>query len=140
MARNTRHDHDPAELGELERSILLIVWRKGTVTAEQVREELERPLKDSTIRTVLRRLEEKGYLAHSVEERTFLYRPAETRQRVAGRAVKRIVDWFCEGSVEALLVGMVDSKVLDRGELQRLAERIAAVKESTKSRDKEGKR
>jgi BlaI family penicillinase repressor len=46
---------------------------------------------------------------------------------VAGRAVKRIVDWFCEGSVEALLVGLVDSKVLDRAELQRLAERIAAA-------------
>jgi len=118
-------------LGELERSILLIVWQLGTVTAEQVREELGRPLKDSTIRTVLRRLEEKGYLAHSVENRTFLYRPAESRQRVAGRAVKRIVDWFCDGSVEALLVGMVDSKVLGRVELQRLAARIAAAESST---------
>jgi predicted transcriptional regulator len=121
MASNT---HDPAELGELERDILSIVWRLGTVTAEQAREELDRPLKDSTIRTVLRRLEEKGYLVHSVEDRTFIYRPAESRQRVAGRAAKRIVDWFCEGSVEELLVGMVDSKVLDRAELQQLATRI----------------
>jgi BlaI family transcriptional regulator, penicillinase repressor len=126
-AHDPKHDtgHDPAELGELERSILSIIWRLGSVTAEQTREELDRPLKDSTIRTVLRRLEEKGYLAHVVENRTFLYRPAESRQRVAGRAAKRIVDWFCEGSVEALLVGMVDSKVLDRAELQRLATRIA---------------
>jgi predicted transcriptional regulator len=130
MVSNTTPDHDPAELGELERSILLIVWRIGDVTAEQVREELGRPLKDSTIRTVLRRLEEKGYLAHSVENRTFLYRPAESRQRVAGRAVKRIVDWFCEGSVEALLVGMVDSKVLDRAELQRLADHIALAQKT----------
>ncbi len=130
MVRNTRPDHDPSELGELERSILLTIWRKGTLTAEQVREELGRPLKDSTIRTVLRRLEEKGYLAHTLEDRTFIYRPAESRQRVAGRAVKRIVDWFCAGSVEALLVGMVDSKVLGRDELQRLAERIAAAQES----------
>jgi predicted transcriptional regulator len=129
MASNTHSAHDPAELGELERDILSIVWRLGAVTAEQVREELDRPLKDSTVRTVLRRLEEKGYLAHSVENRTFLYRPAESRQRVAGRAVKRIVDWFCEGSVEALLVGMVDSKVLDRAELQRLAARIAEVRQ-----------
>jgi predicted transcriptional regulator len=130
MKRNTPAGHDPAELGELERGILLIVWRNAQITAEQVREELDRPLKDSTIRTVLRRLEEKGYVTHSVENRTFVYCPAESRQRVAGRAVKRIVDWFCEGSVEALLVGMVDSKVLDRGELQRLAERIAATRKS----------
>jgi predicted transcriptional regulator len=131
MARNTQIVHDPSELGELERGILSVIWRTPGVTAEQVREELRRPLKDSTIRTVLRRLEEKGYLAHSVENRTFVYRPAESRQRVAGRAAKRIVDWFCEGSVEALLVGLVDSKVLDRAELQRLAQRIAAAQEKT---------
>jgi BlaI family transcriptional regulator, penicillinase repressor len=131
-----RPGHDPAELGELERAILSIVWRLGSASAELVREELERPLKDSTVRTVLRRLEEKGYLAHSVDNRTFLYRPSESRQRVAGRAVKRIVDWFCEGSVEALLVGMVDSKVLDRAELQRLAARIAAAQKSTGKSEK----
>jgi BlaI family penicillinase repressor len=131
MTSHTQPDHDPAELGELEREILSIVWRMGEATAEQAREELGRPLKDSTVRTVLRRLEEKGYLAHSLENRTFVYRPAESRQRVAGRAVQRIVDWFCEGSVEALLVGMVDSKVLDRAELQRLAERIAAAQRSS---------
>ena len=111
----------------------------GTVTAEQVREGLDRPLKDSTVRTVLRRLEEKGYLAHTVEDRTFLYRPAQSRQRVAGRAAKRIVDWFCEGSVEALLVGLVDSKVLDRAELQRLAARIAEAQKSTAARKGEEK-
>jgi BlaI family transcriptional regulator, penicillinase repressor len=135
MASHTQSGHDPAELGELERNILSIVWRLDSASAEQVREELDRPLKDSTVRTVLRRLEEKGYLAHSIDNRTFLYRPAESRQRVAGRAVKRIVDWFCEGSVETLLVGMVDSKVLDRSELQRLAKRVAAVREQDKRKN-----
>jgi predicted transcriptional regulator len=136
MTRNTHSVHDPAELGELEREVLSIVWRLSTVTAEQVREELARPLKDSTVRTVLRRLEEKGYLAHSVENRTFLYRPAESRQRVAARAAKRIVDWFCEGSMEALLVGLVDQKVLDRGELERLAQRIAEAQNQSSATKK----
>lgn len=143
MVSNTQLEHDPAELGELEREILSIVWRLGMVTAEQTREELNKALKDSTVRTVLRRLEEKGYLAHSVEDRTFFYRPSESRQKVAGRAVQRIVDWFCEGSVEALLVGMVDSKVLDRAELQRLADRIAAAQKERggdTQRKQEGKR
>ena len=131
MVSNTTLSHDPAELGELERSILELVWKSSIVSAEQVREQLDasgRPLKESTIRTVLRRLEEKGYLAHATENRTFLYRPAESRQAVAGRAAKRIVDWFCAGSVEDLLVGMVDSAVLDSDELQRLAARIASSK------------
>jgi predicted transcriptional regulator len=131
--------HDPSELGELERSVLQMLWQHGTLSAERVREELDqqdRPLKDSTIRTVLRRLEEKGYLKHTLENRTFLYSPAEAAPMVAGRAVKRILEWFCEGSVERLLVGMVDSSVLDRKELQRLAERIAAAKSEGKSDSK----
>lgn len=129
MARNTKSAHDPGELGALERELLSIVWRRGTTTADEVRAELDRPLKDSTIRTVLRRLEEKGYLAHAVDNRTFVYRPAESPQKVAGRAVQRIVDWFCAGSVEELLVGMVDSKVISRSDLERLARRIAAAKQ-----------
>ena len=137
MKSNTISAHEPAGLGELERDVLVIVWRHGFVTADQVREDLDRPLKDSTVRTVLRRLEEKGYLAHSIDDRTFVYRPAQSRQRVAGRAVKRIVDWFCEGSVETLLVGLVDSKVLDRIELQRLADRITALQMAAPTAQKE---
>jgi BlaI family transcriptional regulator, penicillinase repressor len=136
MTSNTTQSHDPGELGELERAVLELIWEHGVQSADQVREHLVtqgRPLKESTIRTVLRRLEDKGYLCHSIESRTFLYRPAASRQAVAGRAVQRIVDWFCEGSVETLLAGMVDSAVLDRKELQRLAERIAASKKGKKS-------
>jgi predicted transcriptional regulator len=138
MSRNTTPSSDLADLGELERDVLLIIWRRGPVTADQVREALDRPLKDSTVRTILRRLEEKGYLVHTVDDRTFIYRPAESRQRVAGRAAKRIIDWFCEGSVETMLVGMVDSKVLDRSELQRLADYIAAAQQADSSTEKEG--
>jgi BlaI family penicillinase repressor len=128
--------HDPSELGELERSVLQLMWQHGTLSAEQVREELDqqdRPLKDSTVRTVLRRLEEKGYLTHVLENRTFLYSPAEPAPMVAGRAVKRILEWFCDGSVEQLLVGMVDSSVLDGKELKRLAERIAAAQNKSQT-------
>lgn len=134
MVSSTEASHDPAELGELERSILLVVWRRGSVTSDQVREELDRPLKSSTVRTVLRRLEEKGYLAHRIDDRAFIYRPVQSQQRVAGRAVKRIVDWFCEGSVEALLVGMVDSRMVGHRELQRLAERITAAQKNRSNR------
>ena len=140
MERNTTDGHDPSDLGELEREIMQFLWQRGSMTAEEVREQIARPLKDSTIRTVLRRLEEKGYLTHSVENRTFIYQPTEARQVVAGRAVKRIVDWFCDGSVENLLVGMVDSQVLGRKELQRLAERIAAAKTKRLNNDLQEKK
>jgi predicted transcriptional regulator len=125
---STTEQGDPAALGELERQVLELVWRHAPCTAEDVRAKLDRPLRESTVRTVLHRLEEKGFLTHTIENRTFLYRAAEARGRVAAKAVERIVDWFCNGSMEELLTGMVDSAVLDRKELQRLAAKIAKAK------------
>jgi BlaI family transcriptional regulator, penicillinase repressor len=129
-----------AELGELERDVMKIVWTHDSVTAEAVREKLDRGLKEATIRTVLRRLEDKGLVTHEVDNRTFVYTAAEARERVAARAVKRIVDWFCDGSVDEVLVGMVDSDMLDKAQLDRLAERIEQAKQGKKgtTRSKKG--
>ena len=77
-----------ADLGELEREVMQLVWSSGEVTAETVREKLARKPKESTVRTVLRRLEEKNYVTHTVSGRTFVFRAAAHRQVVAARAVK----------------------------------------------------
>ena len=121
------HDSLP-ELGELEREVMQLVWAHGPVTAEAVRERLSRPLKESTVRTVLRRLEEKGYTTHTVDGRTYVYQAAEERGKVAAKAVQRIVDWFCNGSVEEVLVGMVDRAMLDQKQLRALADQVARAK------------
>ena len=113
-----------ANLGDLQREIVQVVWANAPVTAETVREKLSRPLKESTVRTVLRRLEEKGYITHTVEGRTYVYDAAEPRGRVAAKAVQRIVDWICNGSVEEALVGMVDSNMVDRKQLRMLLDRM----------------
>lgn len=117
-----------SELGELERQVLQIVWAAGDITADQVRQAVDRPLKESTVRTVLTRLERKGYLTHAVEQRTFIYRAARPRGQVAARAVKRIADWFCSGSLDDVLVGMVEAKLLNQRDLQRIVERVAKEK------------
>jgi BlaI family transcriptional regulator, penicillinase repressor len=119
---------DQPNLGRIERQALLLIWRFGNATAEIVRANLARPLKESTVRTVLRRLEQKGYITHTVVKRTYVYRAAAPRQQVTARAVKRIVDWFCNGSVEELLVCMVDTAVLDRKQLIELAGKITKQK------------
>ncbi|HKV40612.1 MAG TPA: BlaI/MecI/CopY family transcriptional regulator [Blastocatellia bacterium] len=118
-------------LGQLEQLVMDYVWSNGSATAEACRESLagQWAMKDSTVRTIFRRLEEKGYVAHEVEGRTYIYKPVEGRQNVAARAVKQIIDRFCGGSVEQLLAGMVDNNVLDRAQLERLAARIAKRKE-----------
>src|SRR5688500_9629426 len=110
-----------------------IAWSHDVVSAEMVREQVGRGLKEATVRTVLRRLEDKGLVKHEVENRTFMYSAVEPRAQVAARAVKRIVDWFCDGSVDEVLVGMVDADMLDKAQLDRLMERVQQAKQSKKS-------
>ena len=95
------------DLGELENEVMQVVWSKQPVTAEAVREQLERRLRESTVRTVLRRLEGKGYVTHTVEGRTYVYRATHPRAWVAAKAVERFVNWFCNGSVDGLTVGVL---------------------------------
>ena len=116
------------DLGELEHEVMQLVWSKGPITAENVREHLKRPLKESTVRTVLRRLEDKGFVTHTVEGRTFHFKAAEKRGAVAAKAVQRIVNWFCNGSLEEVLVGMVDNAALDPKQLQVLSDKIAKTR------------
>jgi BlaI family penicillinase repressor len=116
------------DLGDLEREVMQLVWEHAPVTAEAVRERLERPLKESTVRTVLRRLEDKGYVTHTVDGRTYVYQAVAPRGRVAANAVQRIVDWFCNGSIEEVLVGMVDASMLDQRQLRLLADKVAKAK------------
>jgi BlaI family penicillinase repressor len=117
--------HNVSDLGDLEREVLQLVWKTGPCTADSVQKALSRPLKESTVRTVLKRLEAKGHLTHHVDQRTFVYEASVTRGGEAARAVKRIVDRFCSGSLEEVLVGLVDARFLDRRELQRLARKIS---------------
>lgn len=121
-------DDSLPDLGDLEREVMQLVWADGPITAEAVREQLSRKLKESTVRTVLRRLEEKGYTTHTVDGRTYVYQAAQPRGEVAAKAVKRIVDWFCNGSVEEVLVGMVDNDMLDQKQLRSLADQVAKAR------------
>ncbi|HKF51670.1 MAG TPA: BlaI/MecI/CopY family transcriptional regulator [Candidatus Acidoferrales bacterium] len=129
----------PKNLGDVEQVVMDHVWSHGPCTSEECREALTdaRPMKESTIRTVLRRLEEKGYVAHELSGRTFIYRAAEARQNVAVRAVKNIIDRFCGGSAEELVIGLVDNEVLDAKRLEQLTRMISQAAQSAKG--KEGK-
>ena len=121
-------DDRAPDLGELEREVMQLVWAAGPITAETIRERLARGPKESTVRTVLRRLEEKGYTTHTVDGRTYVYQAAEARARVAAKAVQRVVDWFCNGSLEEVLVGMVDTAMLDQKQVRMLADKVAKSK------------
>jgi BlaI family transcriptional regulator, penicillinase repressor len=122
-------------LSGLEQLVMDYVWSQAGCTAEDCREALaadSRELKESTVRTLLHRLERKGYVTHDVDGRTYVYRACQPRQSVAAQAVKQIADRFFGGSMEQLLVGMVDNEVVDRAELERMVRKIAAKKKERK--------
>ena len=120
----------PKSLGAAEHAVMDYVWSHPGATADQCREALRAswPMKESTMRTVLRRLEHKGYVTHTVDGRTFLYSAAEAPVAVATRAVRQLIDRLCGGSAEALVLGMVDDAVISPKQLERLARTISEHK------------
>src|SRR5579863_5771055 len=114
----------PKRLSELEHLVMDVLWARAESTAEDVREALanRHPMKDSTSRTILKRLEEKGYVKRHVEGRTNVYLVSEPSRSLAVTAVQQIIERLCGGSVEQLIVGRVYRELLDEGELRRLAD------------------
>ena len=115
-------------LGALEQQVMEFLWKHSPATTDEVRTAVGkgRPLTDSTIRTVLRRLEAKQYVKHEMDGRQFLYSSVREPRKVAAEHVKNVIKRFCRGSLEELLTGLVDHRVVDSGELKRLAARIEA--------------
>jgi len=128
-------------LSALESAAMQVICMKQRATGDEVRTALaaRQELKDSTIRTVLRRLEEKGYVEHDVEGRTYIYRPRVEPHSVANQQVRGIIRRFCDGSVENLLLGMVDDNLITPDTLRELADRIAEV-EAAEKRASKGKK
>ena len=111
-------------LGDLEHEIVAILWRGGEMTAAEVRGRIARKLQDATVRTVLRRLEEKGYVSHTVDAGTFIYRPKESADSAAADALKGILERFCGGSLERALQALVDAAFVDPRQLANIVGRL----------------
>jgi predicted transcriptional regulator len=126
----TFRSSDAKPLTPLQQAILEFIWTNEHATAEQVREAIKKnhPLKESSVRTLLTRLEASGYLTHGVEGKTFVYRATALRKQIAARAVRSIIERFCSGSVEQFLTGMVDEEVLSVDQLERLARKVRSRK------------
>ena len=121
-----------APLTDLEHDVMQAIWESGPSAVDAVHKIVtrKRTLKEATIRTVLRRLEQKGYLTHEAEGRAYIYRTVEPRHGLAARAVRQIIDRFCSGSVEELVSGMVDAKLLTKAELTALEELVRQRRKS----------
>lgn len=109
-------------LSEAQREIMDIVWERGEVSAFEVREILaaKRDLAKNTVRTLLDRMEEKGWLKHREDGRTYLYSAAQPREASIGQKVLEVVEHLCGGSPEELVTALLDFRGLTPQELKRI--------------------
>ena len=108
------------ELGSLQRQVMEILWERGEATVAGVREATGDEAAYTTVLSVLQKLEKAGWVEHRAEGRTYVYSPKVASRSVATDAVRGIVDRFCNGSVESLLVGMIDDELITPEKLQEL--------------------
>ena len=99
----------PSQLSRREREIMDIIYSKGKATAAEVNAALPDQPSYSTVRTLLRILEEKGHLKHQEDGQRFVYEPTRTRAAESKSALKRIVQTFFEGSFADAVAALVDT-------------------------------
>lgn len=125
---------DLPPLSQAQQEIIEVVWEEGEVSASRVREILaqkDREIARNTVRTTLERMEEKGWLSHRQQGRTFLYRAAHPREATTGSKVLEVLDQICGGSPEALMTALIDYRGLTAPELDRIRRLLDAAKPKT---------
>jgi predicted transcriptional regulator len=121
--------NDP--LSRRERQIMDVVYRLGRVTAAEVQEALPDPPSYSTVRALLRVLEEKGHLRHEQDGPRYVFLPTVTRDKARRSALRQLVQTFFDGSTAqavAALLGASDSQLTD-ADLDRLSQLITQARE-----------
>jgi len=107
-----------------EAQLMDILWEHGPVTADQIREALPDRPHDSTVRTLLRVLEQKRYVRHDVRGKAYVYRAALQRAKAERKAVRALIQRFFGGSAEALVQRVIEDKHLTAEQLEALKQEI----------------
>ena len=123
-------------LGRLELQIMHAVWDRGTATVHDVQEAISRNRKPaySTILTMMRKLETKGYLEHDVRDRTYVYRATISRQTVRRSMLGDLLERLFEGSPSLLLSSLVEHDRVSPEQLQEI-QRLASGRRKEDERD-----
>ena len=114
-----------AQLGDRELEVMTWLWANGSGTVGEVKEGIGDPLAYTTVLTILRNLEAKGFLRRQDEGRAHRYFPRVQQKAARRRALRRLIDTLFLGSPEALLSHLVDEHDLSPADLRRIAKRLA---------------
>ena len=118
------------ELSRRERQLMDVIYRRGSATVTEVREELADPPSYSAVRALLRILEEKGHLAHREDGPRYVYEPTLPLDQARRSAASHLLQTFFGDSVEGAVAALLDvrSRQLDDADYARLLERIEAAR------------
>jgi predicted transcriptional regulator len=113
-------------LGDLQHAIMAVLWARGEATTADVHEALreDRGLALTTIATMLRKMEEKGVVAHRVEGRQFVYQPKVSEDQVRRSMVGELVGRLFGGDPKALVAHLVSENEIEPAELDELRRRL----------------
>ena len=123
----TKAKRAEVRLGRMELEIMKVVWARGTAIVHDVKESLGRGRKPaySTVLTMMRNLEEKGYLEHEVQDRTYVYRPTITRQHASHSMLGDLLDRVFDGSPESLVNSLIELNRVSEEELASIRKLLA---------------
>lgn len=109
------------ELGRRERQIFEIIYRRGRATAAEVLADLPDSPTYSSVRGMLRLLEDKGYLRHEEDGRRYVYLPTSSKTDVRASALSHVIKTFFGGSLPSAVATLLESKPLTREEYERIS-------------------
>jgi predicted transcriptional regulator len=114
------------ELSPAQQQIMDCIWEHGELSVSGVRAHLKpkRQVARNTVRTLLERMEEKGWLKHREDGRTYLYCAAQPRKTTVGGKIADVVERVCGGSPEMLMAALIDFRGLTKEELGRIRQML----------------
>ena len=109
-----------------QREIMEIVWKRGEVTVAEVRDTIaaNREVARTTVQTMMVRLEDRGWLTHREDGRTFVYSAKRPRKVSLGAKVSQMVDQLFAGSPEELVTALIEYRGLTADEAIRIRDMI----------------
>ena len=126
-------DYRIVKLSRRERQIMNIIYERGSASVADVLAELPDAPSYSTVRALLRILEEKGHLTHDKDGPRYVYRSTQPRHEAGRSALKQIVQTFFDKSVEKTVAALVSDAEISDGDLDRLSQLIEQAKKGGKS-------
>jgi predicted transcriptional regulator len=115
------------QLTDLQIAIMRILWERREATVVEIAEALrdERGLAQTTIATLLSRLERRGVVSHRTRARQFVYTPLVTESEVQRSMVTELTERLFDGDVAALMTHLLSAREVSTGDLERIKELIA---------------